>query len=31
MTVDDADTLRDKVYNIIAEKIGSGGIAIATV
>ncbi|MEO6980141.1 MAG: lysophospholipid acyltransferase family protein [Mucilaginibacter sp.] len=31
MTVDDADTLRDKVYDIIAEKIGSEGIVTATV
>jgi len=31
MTVDDADGLRDKVYNIIAEKTGHSGIAIATV
>jgi len=31
MTLDDADNLRDKVYNIIAQKVGSEGIAAAMV
>ena len=29
MTIDDADNLRDEVYNIIAEKIGAENVAIA--
>lgn len=31
MSVDDADSLRDKVYDMIAEKIGCEGIAAATI
>jgi len=31
MALDEADNLRDKVYNIIAQKVGSEGIAAAVV